>query len=67
MRLFVSTDFQGRWPVGTSAVVTATDEAEARKVLAAELETAGLPPSEFTLQEVATDVISARILNDGDY
>ncbi len=68
MKLFKCTDFDGRWPVGTSAVVIAVDKAKARTLLRKQLDASGLAQhSPFTLEEVSLDEESAIILNDGDY
>lgn len=68
MRVFYSTDFKGRWPVGTSAVVAAIDEDDARRRLQAELAAIGLGnQTGFTVTELSTDTPRAVILQSGDY
>ncbi len=68
MKVFVSTDHDGHWPVGVASVVVAADETEARRLLDAELRRDGLKPDEpYTLREVDTGVARAEILCDGNY
>jgi hypothetical protein len=63
--IFVCTDFEGFWPVGTAAVVIADSEQQAREKLMAELLSVGLPQIKgFTLREIQHGV---HILNDGNY
>lgn len=66
MRVFVSNDFHGVWPVGTAAVVVAKDYDHAAKVLAEKLAEQGLR-FDGTLQEVKTDKPVAIVLRDGNY
>lgn len=68
MRIFVSTDHDGHWPVGVASVVIAADEAEARRLLDAALRADGLDPGDpYTLREVDTGVARAEILCNGEY
>lgn len=67
MRVFYSTDFEGLWPVGTSAVVVASSEEEARAMLEKELSERLLAGAPFTIHELATDKPSVLILQDGNY
>jgi hypothetical protein len=66
--VFVSDDFHGHWPVGTSAVIVARDEAQARKLLQAELITHGLGKhDDFHVRKIQTERPQAFVLQDGDY
>lgn len=65
--IFVCTDFKGRWPVGTAAVIEAEDERTARRLLADELERAGLVQDENYPPSVKPFAGPVEILNDGDY
>lgn len=67
MKIFISDDFDGHWPVGTAAVVVAKNKISARKVLNKELVDCGLKRSEFTLSEVNSKKEQAVIINDGQY
>ena len=75
MRVFTCDDFKGHYPVGTAAVVVASDIAEARKLLDAELASRGLPqhdghpsrPTVPTLTQVYTSKPRVIILCDGNY
>ena len=68
LRVFVSTDFEGRYPVGVCAVVVAEDEAAARRQLNDEIVQRRLNPCpELTFTEIETDEPSAVIFLDGDY
>jgi hypothetical protein len=67
VRVFTSTDFQGYWPVGRAAVVLASDENDAKRLLADELRSRKLPTDGFTVQEVQTGRRLVLILNDGNY
>lgn len=69
MPVYTNSDFIGRWPVGSAAVVTADSPERAAELLAAELTRIGLrqtvkasdmKPFESTQESVA-------ILCDGDY
>ena len=42
MKVFVCTDFEGHWPVGTSAVIVAENEEQARQQLIEGLKQEGL-------------------------
>lgn len=68
MKVYVSTDFEGHWPVGSAAVVVAENESDAATLLSAELLKHGLPAGgTFTLREVPTDKATAVVLCDGNY
>lgn len=68
MKVFVCSDFQGHWPVGTAAVVVAADIEEASLRLQAKLEEIGLTQdASFTLEEISTKVAEVYILRDGEY
>jgi hypothetical protein len=65
-RVWVSTDFEGWWPVGTAAVVVgAENEAHAHSILAAALHERGLPDKPFTVTEIASPGV--YVLCDGNY
>ena len=62
-------DFDGFWPVGTSALIIADDAEHAKVLLEAELDKIRLGqivPYE-SIKEVSLDEPKAIILNDGDY
>lgn len=66
MPVYYTTGFDGKWPVGTAAVVQAGNETEAAEKLNAELAKRGLEtPQTFTLTKLKPG--HAVILNDGDY
>lgn len=68
MRIFVSTDHDGHFPVGVASVVIAADEAAARVLLDAELSGQGLDPTKpYTLLELVGMAPRALILSNGDY
>ena len=71
MKVYTSTDFTGRWPVGTAAVVVAEDEIQARWLLSELFEFHHLDseggPGGFTVHELETDKPEARMLNNGEY
>lgn len=68
MKVYVCTDFNGVWPVGTSAIVIAEDARKARVLLDIELANRGLTQNKpFTLTEVSTTQAVALVLQDGDY
>lgn len=68
MKVFVSNDFHGVWPVGTAAVITAETKEEAEHLLIAELNTRGLKQEKpFAVYALDLSVKAAIILNDGNY
>jgi hypothetical protein len=67
MKVFYSDDFPGHWPVGTSAVVVAEDEQQARHLISEELKNHGLSFEGCTLEEVDTATAHAIIIQDGEY
>ncbi len=72
MKIFYSTDFEGHWPVGTSAIIVAKDEEAARVLLEAEAKGRGLTGrqsdgSPATLHELSSRGEKVIILTDGNY
>lgn len=72
MRVFVCTDHEGFWPVGTASVVIAENEEQARELLTIALRNRmmngqGLDSLPFTLQEISSSEPAAHILRDGNY
>lgn len=68
MNVYYCTDFDGHYPVGTSAVVAAETEEQAQELLLAELVEHGLPQNrKITLHRINVTVPRAFILQDGDY
>lgn len=67
MRVWICSDFEGFWPVGTASIVMAESSEQARALLQAALKERGLPESEFTLIEVDLTTPHAIILRDGNY
>ena len=69
MNVYTCTSFTGHWPVGTSAVVVATDSVAAAHALAVALANEGLAqpiePSEMKIVDPTHQ--SVRILCDGNY
>lgn len=66
LHVYVSTDHDGRWPVGVASVVLAKNDVEARGLLDAELTARSLNPTiPYTLKELRGPV--AVVLRDGDY
>jgi hypothetical protein len=68
MRLFVTTDFEGHYPVGTAALMVAEDEEMARAMLNLALEPTGLrlKPTDMVM-EISLHSAFAMVLRDGDY
>lgn len=66
MRVFISADFTGHWPVGSAAVVIAESAEQARALLTEELRQHGLK-FDGTLDEVKADEPKAIVMRDGDY
>lgn len=67
-RLWICTDHDAFWPVGSASIVMANDEAEARKYLDQALREGGLDPSKgYTLLELNISMPFARVLCNGDY
>jgi hypothetical protein len=68
MNVYTCTDHEGHW-VGVASVVVASDEAEARRLLVAELETHGLYQcaKPFEMRRINLDAPKAFVLQDGDY
>lgn len=67
MKIFTCTDFDGVWPVGTSAIIVAETIDLANFMLRNELIERNLNPSGFTLQEIDINKRQVVILQDGDY
>jgi hypothetical protein len=66
VKVFVSSDFTGHYPVGSAAVVVAANEDEARALLTAELAKEGLV-FDGTLKAMKTNAPHALILCNGEY
>lgn len=66
MRVFVSADFSGYWPVGAAAVVIAESVEQATELLSRELTDRALK-FDGTLQEINTTKPHAFVLLDGEY
>ena len=67
MKVFTCNNFEGHFPVGTSAVVVAKDLGSATVRLRNALIDNGLPGDDFTLKELDTNREFTVILQDGDY
>lgn len=68
MRVFVCSDFEGHYPVGSAAVVVAQNKTHAENMLNEELVRCGLSAlGQKTLQEVSMKTERAIILCDGNY
>lgn len=69
MFTYACTDFKGHWPVGTAALVRASDPTEAAELLNVELKSIGLPgdakPEGMKRFPVKGETV--RILLEGDY
>lgn len=69
MNVYTNNQFEGRWPVGTAAVVVADSKEQAAKILEAVLKTMRLEqkvkPDHMT--QVDLNSHDCIILNDGDY
>lgn len=66
MRVWTTDDFTGFWPVGTSAIVIAETEAEAKTILDAELAKRGLK-FDGSLAPLDVSAPGVRVLADGNY
>ena len=72
MRIYFTTDFEGHYPVGTSAVIVAQDKGHARRLLEKELKKCGLKLRGFcdmkvTYEEIDLTISKAIVLQDGEY
>lgn len=68
MNVYTCVGFEGRWPVGTAAVVVASTEAEACTLLSSALVEHGLKKQlEFDIYKLDLTTAKAYILNDGEY
>ena len=66
LKVYYNTDFEGLWPVGTSAVVVAESAEQAELLLTDKLAAIGLA-YRGTMTELDITVPNAIILQDGDY
>ena len=66
LKVYYNTDFEGMWPVGTSAVVVAESAEQAELLLTDKLAAIGLA-YRGTMTELDITVPNAIILQDGDY
>ena len=70
MKVFTCTEFTGFWPVGTAAVVVATNRKKAKELLEAAIKLDGLPETTIDSKDIVElniDKPNAVILRDGDY
>lgn len=74
MKVWTCTNFKGRYPVGTCAIIIAETVEQARDLLQAELDRAGLKQDRYMqpipldyLDEVELIQSRAEILLDGNY
>lgn len=70
MRLFVVTDHDSYWPVGSASVIVAENEKQAHNLMDAALVADGLKPwldDPYTLVEISLDKPQAKILVNGEY
>lgn len=69
MKHFYVKGFEGHYPVGTAAVVSAPSRRRARQLVNVQLANHGLPPLKPTdvLVEMRNDSERAAVLLDGDY
>ena len=66
LKVYYNTDFEGMWPVGTSAVVVAESAEQAELLLTDKLAAIGLA-YRGTMTEIDMTAPNAIILQDGDY
>ena len=66
LKVYYNTDFEGQWPVGTSAVVVAESPEQAELLLTDKLAAIGLA-YRGTMTEIDMTTPNAVILQDGDY
>jgi len=67
MKVFISNDFEGYWPVGSAAVIIADNEEQARELLNERVRLiSGKAHNEFTLIELEL-YEQCIILCDGNY
>ena len=66
LKVYYNTDFEGLWPVGTSAVVVAESPEQAELLLTDKLAAIGLA-YRGTMTELDMTVPHAIILQNGDY
>lgn len=70
LKVFYCKDFEGYWPVGTSAVIVAGTREGAEILLHDKLQQMGLTPKTYpggTLVEINMDLPQAIVLSDGNY
>ena len=68
MNVYYTTDFEGHWPVGTSAVIVAKDKRQASKMLLKHLTSVGLvQKEEITIEKLDIKIPLVIVLQDGDY
>ncbi len=69
MKVYTNTNFNGYWPVGTSAVCVALNRLDAKAMLESELKKIGLEQTinEHDFNEISLLQREAYILNNGDY
>lgn len=69
MKVFTCTDFRGHYPVGSAAVVVASNEVEAEQYLRDLLNEEGLghDPEPLTMVELDMSTTKAVVLCNGDY
>ncbi len=69
LHVYTCTSFAGHWPVGTAAVIIASNRPNAAKLLQKTLEKMGLKQQveEEDLKYLRLDRAQAIVLRDGDY
>ena len=69
MKIYYNNGFKGRWPVGTSAIVVASNAIRAATILEIELTECGLEQEVFPndMIEIRTRNEDVLILQDGEY
>lgn len=69
MKVWISSDFEGHYPVGTAAVIVAKNEKEAKRLLIEAAAPGGLVlnAEDFDVEEVDLTKPGATILCDGNY
>lgn len=71
MKVFTCVEFEGHYPVGTSAVVVALNSEDAAMLLNGHLAGIGLIQEEWLtaadMKELDTSKVGIKVLNDGNY
>lgn len=69
MKVYACKGFDGHYPVGTSAVIVANDEEDAKTLLESKLLSMGLPQDREPdrIEEIDLRWSQVIILNDGNY